>query len=121
LNDKQILDLISYFYPSIEVEKDKYVYKIFCCLWNKKEDIQNALAELKKTIIGTAGVGSNNTNVKISIYDAYIFYCKYANQIHNNNEQIVSKSYFEKYVFENLVDFVVNSKYISMNWVFFEG
>lgn len=121
LNEKQLLDLISYFYPSIEVEKDKYVYKIYCSLWNKKEDVQNALGELKKTIIETADVGSNNTNVKISIYDAYIFYCKYANQIHNNNEQIVSKSYFEKYVLENLVDYIVSSKYISIDWVFFKA
>jgi hypothetical protein len=120
LNDKQILDLISYFYPSIEIEKDKYVYKIYCSLWNKKEDIKNALAELKKTIMVSASVSSSN-NVKISIYDAYIFYCKYASQIHNNNEQIVSKSYFEKYVLENLVDFIVNTKYISMDWVFYEA
>lgn len=115
LNDKQIIDLISYFFPSIEIEKDKYIHKIFCSLWDKKGDIRNALDELKQHIINTSDY--SNSSVKISIYDAYIFYCKYAGQNHNNNEQIVSKSYFEKYLFENLFDFIVNSKYISMEWV----
>jgi hypothetical protein len=54
-------------------------------------------------------------NWNISIYDAYLFYCKYHSSTRFPN-QIVSKSYFEKYVFDNLSDFIVDSTFLSFQW-----
>jgi hypothetical protein len=34
-----------------------------------------------------------------------------------NNKLIVSKSYFEKYVFDNLNEFIVDSKFINSDWI----
>lgn len=129
INDKQVVDLISYFFPDIEIEKDKYIYKIKCSLWDKQLDVQMGLENLKENLKSKYENNSTNNqhssspsqnnifNMKLSIYDMYIFYCEFACNTHNNNEQIVSKSYFEKYIFENLNEYVLDGKYISMEWL----
>ena len=61
----------------------------------------------------------------ISIYDAYTHYCKYATKssssidltnLHNRQHQIVSKVYFEKYIFDNYQEYIIESKFISSDW-----
>jgi len=53
---------------------------------------------------------SPGNNMNYSIYDAYSFYCK------QNNSQNVSKSYFEKYIFDNFNQYIVDSKFLSCEW-----
>jgi hypothetical protein len=53
--------------------------------------------------------------MNISIYDAYNYYCKFFSTV--NNKLIVSKSYFEKYVFDNLSEYIVDSKFINSDWI----
>ncbi len=139
LNDKQILDLITYFFPDVEIEQDKHIYKIKCSLWNKQQDIQYAIDNLKQYLQSKYYMYSgmkenvNDTNLitadfniectqilnwNISIYDAYIYYCKYITSNYPLN-QIVSKLYFEKYIFDNFNEYIVESKYISMDWIYF--
>jgi hypothetical protein len=122
LNDKQILDLISYFYPSVEIERDKYVSSTRCSLWDKQADIDSALQILKENIrskyeseVTPAGrTRSPQIRNNVSIYDAYLFYCKHYSQTEYN--QIVSKSYFEKYIFESLSQYIIDSKFLSVEW-----
>lgn len=122
MNDKQIIDLIIHFFPNVEIERDKYISKWRCVLWDKQLDIQIALAHLKETIrekypqnaVGRSGTPQSNVNV--SIYDAYLFYCKYFSNDDAVNKLKVSKSYFEKYVFENLEEYVIDSKFLSSIW-----
>ena len=57
----------------------------------------------------------------ISIYDAYIFYCKSISGSHitnptTNRRQIISKGYFEKYIFDNYQEYIIDSKFISGDW-----
>jgi len=117
LSDKQILDLIAYFFPNVEIDRDKFLSKVRCTLWDKQLDIQVALDNLKETIRSKyTEVNNENTIIRpnnYSIYDAYLFYCKY----YSNNIQIVSKSYFEKYVFDNCADFIIESKFLSSEWI----
>ena len=126
LSDKQILDLIAYYYPEIEIEKDKYICKIRCSLWDKQLDIQVALDNMKNTIrmkyyIAYGGIENYErpttplNGMNISIYDAYNYYCKFFSTV--NNKLIVSKSYFEKYVFDNLSEYIVDSKFINSDWI----
>jgi hypothetical protein len=128
LNDKQILDLISYYYPDIEIEKDKYICKIKCSLWDKQIDIQVALDNLKHTmrlkyyneynnVSNYERVTSPIDGRNISIYDAYNYYCRFFSTI--NGKLIVSKSYFEKYIMEILCEYVIDSKYISSDWIIY--
>jgi len=122
LNDKQILDVISYFYPHLEIERDKYISGIRSSLWDKQLDIQVALENMKhalreKNTTNASRVQSPSSRNNISIYDAYRYYCKYySNIIDTSNKLIVSKSYFEKYVFDNLSQYIIDSKFLSYEW-----
>jgi hypothetical protein len=118
LNDKQILDVISYFYPNLEIEKDKYISNIRNNLWDKQLDIQIALDNMKNDIREQVTTQSNQRTVSpsirnnVSIYDAYRYYCKY----YSSTNTIVSKTYFEKYVFDNLSQYIIDSKFLSGDW-----
>jgi len=137
LIDKQILDLIIYFFPNIEIDRDKYISGVRCSLWDKQMDIQVALDNLKElyrnrynNLVPTIERRSSpSPNKNISIYDAYIHYCKYhsnTNELDNvsqtlinskmEKKMIVSKSYFEKYIFENLEEYVIDSKFLLAEW-----
>jgi hypothetical protein len=120
LNDKQILDVISYFYPHLEIERDKYVSHIRSTLWDKQLDIQIALDNMKNSIreknVQSNGVQSPSLRSNISIYDAYRFYCKYYSNLSSVNKLIVGKAYFEKYVFDNLSQYIVDSRFLSYEW-----
>jgi hypothetical protein len=125
LNDKQILDVISYFYPHLEIERDKYVSHIRSTLWDKYLDIQVALDNMKNSIREKNAqtqcdrVQSPSLRSNISIYDAYRYYCKYYSNLNTINKLIVSKAYFEKYVFDNLSQYIVDSKFLSYEWYLF--
>lgn len=109
LNDKQILDLIAYFYPNIDIDDDKYIQKIKNTMWDKQITIQIALDNIKNS----NPCSRNNT----SIYDAYKYYCKFSSNMDNTaTKLIVSKSFFEKYVFDNLSQYIIDSKFISYEW-----
>jgi hypothetical protein len=128
ITDKQIIDLISYFFPTIEIEREKFIYKIKCSLWDKNKDIQNALDLMKihlrnkfseahpQTDLSTSIVLFDIENYTMSIYDAYMFYCKtFVGQGHS--KPIVSKSYFEKYIMETMSDHILESTFISNQWI----
>jgi hypothetical protein len=125
MNDKQILDLISYYYPDVEIDRDKYICKIRCSLWDKQMDIHIAMENLKEHIISKYYKDQGNiTNFErissplsghnISIYDAYKYYCSFYS---TQNKPIANKSYFEKYIFDNLAYYILDSKFISSDWI----
>jgi hypothetical protein len=105
LNDKQMIDVLINYFPNIEIENEKYISKIRCRLWDKQLDIQIALDKLVENIRL-----SNQQSFNYSIYDAYSFYCKQQNTIN------VSKSYFEKYIFDHFPQYVVDGKFLSNEW-----
>jgi hypothetical protein len=100
LNDKQILDIIAYFFPAVDIERDKYLAGIRCSMWDKQLDIHIALDSMKgmlrETHTGTERSLSPSVNRNIAIYDAYIFYCKYYTNTSDTGHLILSKAYFEK-------------------------
>uniref|UniRef100_A0A6C0DQM9 Uncharacterized protein n=1 Tax=viral metagenome TaxID=1070528 RepID=A0A6C0DQM9_9ZZZZ len=128
MSDKQVLDLISFFFPTIEIERDKYINGIRCNLWNKQEDIYLSLEQFKQQVrqklyvkyanlYNYEDLSSPLAGNTISIYDAYNYYCQRFSSI--PNKLIVGKSYFEKYVFNNLYEYVIDSKFISIDWVIY--
>jgi len=116
INDNQILDILSYYFPNIEIEKNKYISGIRCTLWDKQMEIHVALDKMK----GVYKQNYSNKSQNIAIYDAYLYYVKYYSVFNNINEksqkQLVSKSYFEKYVFDNMNSYLIEFKFISMEW-----
>ena len=83
ITDKQIIDLISHFYPNAEIEDNKFIYKYRCSLWDKCADIQQ--------ILQTTDLSN------LSNYDIYEKYCK---EQRKQNNIIVSKYFFEKFLIE---------------------
>jgi len=127
LKDKQILDLISYYYPTIEIEKDKFINHISCILWNKKMDICSAFDKYKSdmrqklflhdvsssTIVDDFNLPMTSRN--ISKYDLYLYYSKY---ISGNPDKLkVNKDYFIKYLDDFLSEYVIDSKFITGRWI----
>jgi len=120
LNDKQILDIIAYFFPAVDIERDKYLAGIRCSMWDKQLDIHIALDSMKGALRETHAVTerslSPSVNRNIAIYDAYIFYCKYYTNTSDTGHLIVSKVYFEKFIFDTQMQYVIDDKFMSCDW-----
>lgn len=119
LSEKEIADLISYFYPEVEMEENKYVRGVRCLLWDKQMDIQIAIDEMWEYEKTKSPKRAANADNKVSIYDAYVWYSDYYSPVRtgkaspaagkHNNKILVSKTYFEKYICDN---YCVDDKYI---------
>jgi hypothetical protein len=124
ISEKQVVDLITFFYPDVELDQDKFVYKMRCSMWNKQMDILMAIDDLKEKYNmlpeNTMRISKSNsslslcsqdsqyhflTNMNISVYDAYAHYCIYMTQIESNRQPgrstplLASKQYFEKFIY----------------------
>jgi hypothetical protein len=96
MTEKQIMDLIVYFFPDVEIEDDKYIQKYKCTLWDKQMDIMTVL-----TGIMSSDISNNRGGSLFSIYDCYDKYC----QINREHKKpCVSKEYFEKHIAEHWND-----------------
>ena len=116
LSEKQICDLIVYFYPEVEIEGDKYIYKIKNKMWDKQLDIQMAMEDLKDRL---GCEGWRQVIEHVSLYDAYVHYSNYMNGALAKGEEgkrrrpssgnlaairiIVSKQYFDRFLRELVV------------------
>jgi hypothetical protein len=76
ISEKQICDLIVYFYPEVEIEGEKYIYKIKNKMWDKQLDIQMAMEDLKDRL---GCEGWRQVIDHVSLYDAYVHYSNYMN------------------------------------------
>ena len=110
ITENLLEDLISH-YTSYRSEDGKTIKNISCKLWNKQQEILESLEnKFNKT-----NVINNNTDNYLSIYDAYILYCKYSNN--NNKILTVSKKYFEKYIIKLIPnDFICNNNILISYW-----
>lgn len=124
ISEKQVVDLITFFYPDVELDQDKFVYKMRCSMWNKQMDILMAIDDLKEKYNmlpeNMMRISKSNsslslcsqdsqyhflTNMNISVYDAYAHYCIYMTQIESNRQPgrstplLASKQYFEKFIY----------------------
>jgi hypothetical protein len=111
LSEKQLSDLIVYFYPEVEIEGDKYIYKIKNKMWDKQLDIQMAMEDLKDRL---GCKGWRQVIDHVSLYDAYVHYSNYMNGSVAKGEDgkkrrpssgnlaairiIVSKQYFDRFL-----------------------
>jgi hypothetical protein len=111
LSEKQMCDLIIYFYPEVEIEGDKYIYKIKNKMWDKQLDIQMAMEDHKDRL---GCEGWRQVTEHVSLYDAYVLYSNYMNGSFTKGEDgkrrrpssgnmaairiIVSKQYFDRFM-----------------------
>ena len=109
LSEETILKILKHFFPNIEIVEDKFILNITSTHWNKVEDINESLPYVKNMI------RQNHKLALISFDDIYSHYRTYiAGQ---STKFIVSKRYFEKYLYHKFADYIVYDKFITIEWV----
>lgn len=109
ITEENIVKILKHFFPSVEIVEDKFVLNVTCSMWNKINDINNSFEYIKKQI-------KNEHNLAlISFDDAYNYYCKFCNS--SSLKFIVSKRFFEKYLYYKLSDHIVYEKFIGTEWL----
>ena len=108
ITEENILKILKHFFPVAEIIEDKFVLNINCSMWNKMSDINGSFEYIKEQI------NSDHKLALISFDDAYNYYYKFCNL--NSFTFIVSKRYFEKYLYFKLSDHIVYEKFIETEW-----
>ena len=119
ISDKDIIKMIHhYFSPQVEVIDNKYITNISCNLWSKHDDILKFLEAYKSNV--------NNIKKKndlISFDELYKSYKSFhqAKQLADKGSTnrlvpIVSKQFFEKYVCQELNEYIKYEKFVSSEW-----
>ena len=106
LKENKIVDILSYFYPDLEIMEGKYILHMRNILWDKDMDIETVLTQLRE---------DRNNRIQ-SLYSAYQYYTKYYSSTTQSylKPLLVSKSYFENYIQ------VTHPQYIGSNDTFKE-
>ena len=104
INDQIILGLIKHYFPEVMIEDNKYLINIGCKLWNKGNDITNAVQLFKEKCI------KENYVAAIPLYNIYEFYCQNAYSI--QNKMVVSKKYFEKFFIDHYNEFLDEKNFV---------
>ena len=105
ISEENILKILKHFFPLVEIIEDKYALNITCTIWNKNDEIDNSFKYIKEQI-------NNENNIDlISFDDAYNYYYKFCNL--NSIKFIVSKRYFEKYLYYKFSNHIVYEKFIE--------
>lgn len=118
LTDTTMIKMIShYFSPQVEVVDNKYVTNIKCNLWSKSDDI-NEFLDLYKFKIVNAGLNPNPDIISIDdLYESYKAISNSKTVLNKKVYPIISKQFFEKYVAEQLKEFIKFDKFVSSEWL----
>jgi len=108
ITEETMLKILKHFFPEIEIIENKFVLNITCSLWNKSNDIHDSLDYIKEQL------KKEHKLALVSFDDAYTYYNKYA--IANSLKFVVSKRFFEKFLYYKLADHIVYEKFIETNW-----
>jgi hypothetical protein len=109
--ESDVLKILNHFFPAVEVVDNKYILGISCSMWNKNSDIQETLCSLKEHY-HTKSMFINNHTL-IAFDEAYDFYFQKNKPI---SKYIVSKRYFEKYLYSTMSNYIEYEKFISSSW-----
>jgi hypothetical protein len=109
ITEENVLKILKHFFPNIEIIENKFVLNVSCNLWNKNADIERSFEYIKTQI------KEYHNLALISFDDAYNYYYKYCSN--ENNKFIVSKRYFEKFLYSKISKYIVYEKFIETAWV----
>ena len=105
ISEENILKILIHFFPSIEIVEDKYILNITTKLWDKLSDINKSFEYIKEKLI----LDKNLTFITFD--EAYNYYYKFCKI--NSFKFIVSKRYFEKYLYFKLYNHIDYDKFIK--------
>ena len=117
ISDKDIIKMIHhYFSPHVEVIDNKYITNISCNLWSKHDDILKFLDVYKGNV---NNIKKKNDLISFDeLYKSYKSFCQ-AKQLVDKDKRllpIVSKQFFEKFVCQELNDYIKYEKFVSSSW-----
>ena len=119
INEKSMFNMITHFYPNLEIINNKIVTNIKCFLWIKSVDINEYLEDYIET--------NKNKSVKAfvsdelvsfdTMYQRYRTYFKNKSFINKTPVFIVSKQYFENFIQVNLSNHIQFEKFLYFKFV----
>ena len=109
ISEENVVKILKHFFPNVEIIEDKYVLNISCTMWNKSKDIIKSFEFIKNE------VKKNDFVALISFDDAYNYYFKFCNS--KSYKFIISKRYFEKYLYNKISEHIVYEKFIETEWL----
>jgi hypothetical protein len=117
ISDKDIIKMIHhYFSPQVEVIDNKYITNISCNLWCKHDDILKFLDVYKGNV---NNIKKKNDLISFDeLYKSYKSFCQ-ARQLVDKDKRllpIVSKQFFEKFVCQELNEYIKYEKFVSSSW-----
>lgn len=107
LSEENIIRIIRHFFSS-EIVDEKYVLNVVSLTWNKSNDINKSIEFIKENI------RCNHELALVSFDSLYNYYQKFCSV--NSLKFIVSKRYFEKYLYNKFTDYIVYEKFIKTEW-----
>lgn len=87
IGETQIVNILTHFFPDLEIDQGKYIYRMRSTMWDKQVDIMMAMDDLRDKT-GAESFAS------VSVYDSYAHYCDYmsgGNRTTNGCSSEVSK------------------------------
>jgi hypothetical protein len=106
INENDIIRILNHYFgfTSTDIIDNKFILNITSIMWNKNEDIKQTINSMKDDL-------NENNLPLISFDDAYEYYNKF------NNKYIVSKRYFNNYLYYtyNLKNSIQHDKFISID------
>jgi hypothetical protein len=108
ISEENIVKILKHFFPNIEIIEDKYVLNVSSKMWNKMSDIESSFSYMREQIKNEYKLAL------ISFDDVYNYYCKFC--YGQGMKNIVSKRYFEKYLYFKFSDHIVYEKFIETKW-----
>jgi hypothetical protein len=109
ISEENVVKILKHFFPNVEIIEDKYVLNISCTMWNKSKDIIKSFEFIKNEL------KKNEFVALISFDDAYNYYVKFCNS--KSYKFIISKRYFEKYLYSKINEHIVYEKFIETEWL----
>ena len=108
INEETVIKILKHFFPNVVIIEDKYILNVSCILWDKNKDITDSIEYIKEQ------VNNNYKLALISFDDAYNYYYNFC--VLQSKKLIVSKRFFEKFLYINLSQHIVYEKFIETEW-----
>jgi hypothetical protein len=118
LTDKNMIKMICHYYsPQVEVIDNKYITNIKCNLWSKNDDVNDFLQDYKFNLVNM-GLNPNIDIISFDdLYQSYKNYITAKSLLYQKINLIVSKQFFEKYLTNQLSEFIKFEKFVSSEWL----
>jgi len=118
ISDINMIKMIHhYFSPQVEIIDNKYITNIKCNLWSKQDDINDFLNSYKMNLNNQ----ENKSNLDLisfdELYQDYKTYFKAMGIIDQKILPIVSKQFFEKFITNQLTNYIKFDKFVSSEWL----